>query len=246
MIMSEACEQMELPIFPFRSFEEILGFKGIRDVAVVLSPRLKNSWRVKFHSFSKKRTLIVPSYFEQAPDNIKEAVIQWAELFPKRKHARRPDFQRQKKSLEHAVLEFIVSSGQAGKRARKIVPGSFPTGGMVFDLQEVFDFVNSTYFSGTVASYIRWNKNRGRSYQTSFIDTQGNKHNLISIAQMYNRPDVPRFAIESIVYHEMLHIAIPPYKRNFKNVIHGREFKRAEQSFPYFKQWRKWEKEHVR
>jgi|WetSurMetagenome_2_1015567.scaffolds.fasta_scaffold295026_1 hypothetical protein len=243
--MHDSCEQLELPLFSSLSFEEILGFKGIRDVAVVLSPRLKNSWRVKFHSFSKKRTLFVPSYFQQAPDKIKEAVIEWAALFPKRKHARRSDFLRQKKSLEHVVLEFIISSGQVRKRARKVVPGSFPSEGIVYDLQEVFDLINATYFGGAVASHIRWNKNRGRSYQTSFTDTHGNKHNLISIAQMYNRPGVPRFAIESIVYHEMLHIAIPPYKRNFKNVIHGREFKRAEQSFPYFKQWRKWEKEHV-
>jgi hypothetical protein len=113
-------------------------------------------------------------------------------------------------------------------------------------LREVFSSLNATYFNGTLTSFIRWGKSRGRSYQTTFTDEQGKRQNLISIAQLYNRPDVPRFAMESIVYHEMLHIAIPPFKRNFKNIIHGRDFKRAEQSFPYFTQWRQWEKDRLK
>jgi predicted SprT family Zn-dependent metalloprotease len=57
---------------------------------------------------------------------------------------------------------------------------------------------------------------------------------------------VPRHAIEGIVFHEMLHIAIPPYKRSGKNVIHGPEFRKAERGFPHFNAWRKWEKEHLK
>ncbi len=244
--MPDPCEQMELSLFSSRSFEEILASKGIRGVAVVANPRLKNGWRLKFHSFSGKRTLSVPSYFENAPEKIKEAVIAWTQLFPQTKYRRRSDFLKQKKILEHPVLEFIASSGLTRKKTGKITPGTFDSKGRIYDLQEVFESLNASYFKGGLSSFIRWNKHRGRSYQTTFTDAQGKRHNLISIAQMYNHADVPRFAVESIVFHEMLHIAIPPYKRNYKNVIHGKEFKQAERSFPYFKQWRQWEKEHAK
>jgi hypothetical protein len=201
---------------------------------------------MRIHSFSGRRTLSVPSYFERAPEKIKEAVIEWALLFPKKKHRKRSDFSRQKRILEHDVLEYIATSGNARKKVRNVALNSFQSKGRVYDLQEIFNSLNTSYFNGKLASYIRWNKNRTRSYQTMFTDTQGRRQNLISIAQLYNRPDAPRFAVESIVFHEMLHIAIPPYKRNFQNVIHGKEFKRAERSFPYFRQWRQWEKERLK
>jgi alpha-N-acetylglucosamine transferase len=40
----------------------------------------------------------------------------------------------------------------------------------------------------------------------------------------------------------MLHIAIPPCKKNGRQIIHGPDFKKAENSLPYIKQWHAWEK----
>jgi hypothetical protein len=53
---------------------------------------------------------------------------------------------------------------------------------------------------------------------------------------------VPRFAIEGILFHEMLHIAYPPVIRDGRNVIHGPKFKQNERSFPQHKDWVEWEK----
>jgi hypothetical protein len=244
--MPDACEQMELPLFSPRSFEEILAEKNMGDVSVIFNPRMKNSWRMKIHSFSGRRTLNLPAYFEHAPQEIKEALVEWVMLFPKKRLRKTPDFLKRKKSLERPVLEYIATSGNVRRRSRKITPENCNPRGLVYDLQEVFGSLNAAYFKGALSSYLRWNKNRGRSYQSTFSDIHGKKQNLISIAQMYNRPDVPRFAVESIMFHEMLHIAIPPYKRNYRNIIHGREFKRVERLFPHYHQWRTWEKEHFR
>jgi hypothetical protein len=240
------CEQMELPLFIPRSFDDLLSLKGVRNILIAPNARLKSSWRLKIHSFSGRRTLTIPSYFENAPENIKEALIEWAMLVPIKKHRKQSLLSHQKKTLEQIVLRYIAESGNAHNRLRKIASLTFQSQGCSYDLREVFSHVNVTYFNGKLTSFIRWGKSRGRSYQTSFNDQQGQRQNLISIAQLYNRPDVPRFAIESIVYHEMLHIAIPPFKRNCKNVIHGQDFKRAERSFPYFKQWRQWEKDRLK
>jgi hypothetical protein len=244
--MQQSCEQMELLLFEGRSFEELLAMRGIRHVTVSFNPRLKSSWRMKIHSLSDRRTVGVPAYFEDAPEKVKEAVIEWALLFPPKGRRKRPDFRERKKKLELVVLEFISASGKAHATVRRIASQDIGSMGRLYDLREVFQSLNASYFDGKLSSYIRWGKSRGRSYQTAFTDASGKRQNLISIAQLYNASDVPRFAIEGIVFHEMLHIALPPYKRNFKNVIHGREFKRAERSFPRFNEWRQWERQRMK
>jgi hypothetical protein len=233
---------MELPLFAPFSFHELLLRRGTDNLDVRLNSRMKRSWRVKINGLSGKRTLTVPSLFEDAPDAIKEALVEWALLAPQRKHKKNAAFLQRKKQLEHIIWEYVASSGKKTERVVDIASYSFQTAGRLYDLREVFDCMNVRYFDGKLTSHVRWNKSSRRSYQTSFSDPSGQRHNLISIARAYNRPDVPRFAIEAIMYHEMLHIAIPPFKRNLHNVIHGSEFKRAERSFPHFKEWRHWEK----
>ena len=244
--MPETCEQMEMPLFERWSFEDLLARKGIHDVTVSLNPRLKSGWRMKIHSLSGRRTVSVPSYFENAPEKVKEAVIEWALLCPLKKRGKQPVLRERKKKLERVVMEFITVSGKTHGAVRRVPVEGFRSEGRVYDLREIFHCLNDSYFEGKLSSHIRWGKSRGRSYQTTFTDAHGQRQNLISIALLYNAPDVPRFAVEGIVFHEMLHIAVPPYKRDFKNVIHGREFKRAERSFPHFMQWRQWERQRLK
>jgi len=239
-------EQLELPLFSPMSFDALIRKTGAKGLTVVLNNRLKRGWSVKINSFSAKRTLTIPRYFEDAPETIKTALIEWAHLpVSRRRKKTSPVFQR-KKQLERAVWEYVEQSGNKADKVRLANPNTFSTHGLVYDLREVFDSVNASYFSGKLSSYIRWNKSNWRSYQTFFVDKSKTRLSLISIAQTYNKIGVPRFAIEGIVYHEMLHIAIPPYKRNGKNVIHGPEFRTAERGFPHFNAWRRWEKEHLK
>jgi hypothetical protein len=244
--MAQRCEQLELPLFSPPSFSDLLSQKGITELVVVSNIRLKKSWRVKINRRSQNRTLNIPCIFEKAPEKIKTALIEWTLLATAQKRRGRSHFSLRKKELECMVWDYLAAQGRPIENVRNIAPGDLRFKGCRYDLQEVFDCLNSAYFGGKLSSYIRWNRSHWRSYQTHFLDSQGRRCNLISIARLYDRMDVPRFAIEAIVYHEMLHIAIPPYKRRFQNVIHGREFRRAEQSFPYFKQWRQWERECVK
>ena len=246
MHMAQSCEQMEMPLYEQRSFEDLLAQKGIFNLAVSFNPRMKNGWRMKIHSLSGRRDLYVPAYFENAPEKVKEAIIEWALLCPLKKRGKQPVLRERKKMLERVVMEFITASGKAHGAFRRIPTGGFRSKGRLYDLREIFQSLNASYFGGKLSSHIRWGKSRGRSYQTTFTDGHGQRQNLISIALLYNAPDVPRFAVEGIVFHEMLHIAVPPYKRDFKNIIHGREFKRAERSFPHFMQWRQWERQRLK
>jgi hypothetical protein len=238
-------EQLELPLFPSPSFNDVLHRHGT-NLHIVFNKRLKRGWSVKINPLFGKRTLTVPSYFEDAPEKVKSALIEWALMPATRRYKKLSGNAQRKKQIEHFIWEYVEASGNKAEKKFSINPDTLRTEGRIYDLLEVFNKLNTAYFNSRIVSYIRWNKSAWRSYQTFYVDKQGKRNSLISIAQTYNRPDVPRFAIEGIVFHEMLHIAIPPYKRGHQNVIHGAEFKRAERQFQFFKEWRRWEKEHLK
>jgi hypothetical protein len=238
-------QQLELPLFPSPSFNDMLHRHGT-NLHIVFNKRLKRGWSVKINPLFGKRTLTVPSYFEDAPEKVKAALIEWALMPATRRRKKLSGNAQRKKQIEQFIWEYVETSGNKAEKKFSINPNTLRTEGRIYDLLEVFNKLNTAYFNSRIVSYIRWNKSTWRSYQTFYVDKQGKRNSLISIAQTYNRSDVPRFAIEGIVFHEMLHIAIPPYKRGHQNVIHGAEFKRAERQFQFFKEWRRWEKEHLK
>jgi hypothetical protein len=111
----------------------------------------------------------------------------------------------------------------------------------------VFDHINARYYDSSLRSYVRWGERASiTSYQTARDAPDGSRYNLITIAGAYNHPSVPRYAIEGIMYHEMLHIAIPPVVSGGRRTVHGREFRRAERRFEHFREWCSWQRTHLR
>ncbi|MBD3358073.1 MAG: hypothetical protein GF363_13020 [Chitinivibrionales bacterium] len=93
---------------------------------------------------------------------------------------------------------------------------------------------------------IRWGSQTSTtSFHRHGFDTKGKRFDLITIAGLYNHPEVPRFAIESVVCHEALHIIHPPYKKNGRTIYHGPAFREAERALPHYEQWRVWERCHA-
>jgi hypothetical protein len=220
------------------TFENLLTKEQKTFLSVKSKRRLKTRWYVSINHKSGKRTLIVPSYFNNAPFQVKKALIEWALLPFNKKNA---DYRSYKKNLENIVIDYIKLNGLKIKRFSRLRPELFITKGIIYDLKEVFNSLNNRFFNGSLSSYVRWGKHLFRSYQSIKHGINGD-FSLITIASTYNKPDVPRYAIEGIMYHEMLHIAYPPQKVNGRNIIHGELFKQKEKEFPYYNDWRNWEK----
>jgi hypothetical protein len=237
--MPEPCVQTELDLFAAPSFEELLSARQIPDITVTVTRRLRRGWHATINQRTGMRSLHVPVFLATAPAEVKQALIDWTLLLSHRRPRVRT---AQCKTLEHTVFAFIKSQGLETRNRTRTDPRAYVTRGILYDLSEVFDAVNKAFFEGGLSSYVRWGRHPLRSFQSTRSDANGATYNLITIASMYNRPDTPRYAIEAIMYHEMLHIACPPRIAGGRNVIHGPEFKRSERLFPRREEWIAWEK----
>jgi hypothetical protein len=244
--MDNLAMQILLPLSDNNSFSQILAenFPGFY-IDIFESPRLKKSWRIE-----KKRnrySLIVPSVFKDAPDNIKTALLKWAEILISNKFDRKKSSistKKQIKDLEALIYEFI--RGEIGAINRRTF--SYPqikfkeTRGKNYDLREIFETINKEYFNSEMESYLRWGKANSRtSYHTICNDEKGNSFHLITIAGIYNLREIPSFAIESVMYHEMLHIAFPPIGVGIRRNVHHSKFREMEREFHHYKEWKDWQ-----
>ena len=59
------------------------------------------------------------------------------------------------------------------------------------------------------------------------------------------RPDVPRYFVEFIVFHEMLHQVWPTTVTENGRVHHPPAFRARERTFPQYEAALRWEREHL-
>jgi hypothetical protein len=245
--MMETAIQCALPLFDDLSFGALLTRRKAADrLSVTINQRLKRGWQVKIRPLSGKRQLIIPAILDDAPGTVKNALIEWALLPLRPRRPRKKAWLLEKKELERVIWRHFESLAGAHYRTPRFDPTRIAgnTHGRVYDLREVFDTVNFASFNGGLSSLLCWGPPLSKtSHHTIKTDQSGNRINLITIAGIYNHPEVPRFAIEAIMHHEMLHIALPPFTKNGRRVIHGLSFKNAERSFLNYREWRAWERD---
>jgi hypothetical protein len=244
------CEQLTLGLFPERTFEQILKAENLENrLSIRYSSRMVRGWNVTQNRITGKKTLTIPESLIKSPEPIKIALISWALLPLTNRQKRSSELQDNRKKLESYIYEYLNEYGLLKPSISRLNREKLTdkTTGTRYDLHEIFVYLNDLYFDNKIKAYLRWGTaGSTTSYQTIRRSRDGTCWNLITIADIYNHPKIPRFAIESVMFHEMLHIAIPPYRKNGKNVIHGKEFKAAEKMFPHFEQWRAWENSELR
>jgi len=103
--------------------------------------------------------------------------------------------------------------------------------GQHFDLGEMFDDLNARFFGGALQRPgIGWST---RSWRRQF-GCYDPGPNQILLNRRMDRPLVPRYAVEYVLYHEMLHVKHPTRRSGCSLVSHSREFRAEEKLFPDF------------
>lgn len=100
--------------------------------------------------------------------------------------------------------------------------------GRRWNLDEVFDSLNLRYFHGLLGRpVLTWSDHHARR----LLGHYDAAHNTIMVSRVFDRPDTPRYAIEYLMYHEMLHLKHPVTVRRGRRCVHGRAFQEEEERF---------------
>jgi hypothetical protein len=100
--------------------------------------------------------------------------------------------------------------------------------GAHYNLEELFEELNFRYFFGLMSRpALGWSPNESRTMLGHYDPS----HNAIVLSRILDSPEVPRVAVEYVMFHEMLHMRYPVEHNGSRRRVHTREFKEAEKQF---------------
>jgi hypothetical protein len=137
--------------------------------------------------------------------------------------------------LEYARCDRTRSRISTMRRTR-IRPKQVAPQGKHYDLAVLFDDLNGKYFSGLLERpNIGWST-RGWRRQFGCYDPGPNQ---ILLNRRMDRPEVPQFVVEYVLYHEMLHVKHPTRRSGCSLISHSPQFRAEEKLFHQFGSARK-------
>lgn len=126
------------------------------------------------------------------------------------------------------------------RRGRKIITSAR---GDFYDLDEIFGNLNETYFKNTLPKpVLTWSSRK--TYR--ILGHHDSAHETIVISRSLDDRKVPRYVVEFVVFHEMLHIFHPTIHQNGRRYNHTPAFRRNEKKFRCFEEAESWIERNVK
>jgi predicted metal-dependent hydrolase len=162
---------------------------------------------------------------EGSPDNVLQAIahILLAKMY--RKPIEREQATRFRRYISsRSIREKAALLRQI--RGRKRIDSAK---GCAYDLEAIFDELNARFFHNLLARpRMTWSRVHARNRLGHYDPA----HNAIVVSRVFDDFRVPRYAVEYIVYHEMLHLKHPVKLRGSRRCVHSSEFQAEEGLFP--------------
>ena len=139
---------------------------------------------------------------------------------------RAPDIRRRASTTKKARGRKIVTSS----RTANLRPG------------RDFDDTNKKYFGNSIERpLLTWSSRK--TYR--ILGHHDATHKKIVISRSLDTPETPRYIVEYVIFHEMLHIAHPTKHVNGRRYNHTPAFRRDERKFPHYRAAENWIEKNV-
>jgi predicted metal-dependent hydrolase len=192
-------------------------------------------FEVRFYHFTSLNTTIrlregrikvnLSDLLEGAPEAVLRAIahILIAKLYRKPIDALKANRYRRFTSSEAVVRQSERIRQTRGRKRISTAKGEH------YDLDEIFEALNTRFFYGLMGRpLLTWSEHNAKR----LLGHYDAAHNTIMVSRVFDRKNTPRFAIEYLMYHEMLHLKHPVKAKNGRRCVHSREFQAEEKQFP--------------
>jgi hypothetical protein len=166
--------------------------------------------------------LVLSEAFLDAPPEVLRAAVKLAIPYTRKKiHRRTVRIFAAGPGFELRLLQLETSGGSFAERPR----------GIVHDLDAIFADVNRSQFGGRLTrprlSWLATTSMREFGHFVAATD-------LVLVSSQLDALHVPRFIVEHVVHHELLHRELGATLEGGRRVYHTADFRRAERRFPQF------------
>ena len=190
---------------------------------------------VRFRRFTSLNTTIrlregrvhvhLSDLLEGAPESVLRAIahILLAKLYRKPLNSVQTNRYRRFASSE-AVIRQTELIRQSRGRKKMLGPQ-----GQHYNLDEIFESLNHRFFHGLMGRpLLTWSGHVAKRSLGHYDPA----HNTIVVSRVFDRKNTPRYAVEYLLYHEMLHLKHPVRLRGSRRCVHSAEFQAEEKLFP--------------
>lgn len=194
---------------------------------------------VRFYHFAGLNTTIrlrdgelkvrLSDLLEGAPQPVLRAIahILLAKLYRKSLDPAHVTRYRRFASSEHVMRQTERVRQMRGRKKISTAKGEH------YDLEEVFESLNQRFFHGLMGRpVLTWSEHKAKR----LLGHYDAAHNTIMISRVFDRKNTPRYAIEYLMYHEMLHLKHPVKVRGGRRCVHSLEFQEEEKLFPHLEE----------
>jgi len=190
---------------------------------MVTQTRQRGTLRVRLHMM-----------FLDAPERVKEALVRY--------------IAKGDRGASQIVGDFIESNSFR-IRAERPVTQPLRTAGLVHDLGSMLERLDRRYFGGALGDVlVTWGRRsspRSESRNSIKLGTYSATERLVRIHPALDQRFVPRYFVEYILFHELLHHIVPPVKVGRFTLIHPPEFMSRERAYPKYQRAIEWENRHL-
>ena len=155
---------------------------------------------------------------------------------------------RKKSKVPSPVVKaFIEESTRKLDYSHQLKPRQMQTLGHIYNLEKLYEQINSQYFHGKVKLKITWyGKTTSRRRNKVTFGLYSEPMKLIKIHRMLDNLSVPDYVIQFVIYHEMLHHTCPAHVDKKGTLhMHDREFKKREEEFQHYRLAQEWIEENM-
>jgi predicted metal-dependent hydrolase len=193
--------------------EIVVEFFPFSDVSNTI--RLRNS----------KLLVRLSDVLESAPESVLSAIahILLAKIY--RKPIQREPATRYRRYVSSSHLREKAHLIKQARGRKRLVGAQ----GRAYNLDTIFDDLNRRFFNGLLGRpQMTWSQDSARNSLGHYDPA----HNTIVISRIFDHHRVPAYAIEYIIYHEMLHLKYPVRLKGSRRCVHPPEFREEERNFP--------------